>query len=130
MLNDKTVLIVEDEAMIAFDLEGIVRDSGGDVAALCLDLDTAMQTASGAQFDVAILDYNIGGRTVDPVAEILRNRGIPFVFNTALAEQVELTKRYGPVEVCRKPVHESELVKALCRVLTGGRSQGLAGTSS
>lgn len=117
MLNNKTILIVEDEAMIACDLEDIVTCSGGAVGALCLDLDTAIAEAGEGDFDAAILDYNIGGRTVDPVAEILRARGIPFVFNTAIGERAALQSRYGLVEVCRKPAADRELVSALNRAL-------------
>ena len=53
------------------------------------------------------------------VAEILRRRGIPFVFNTAIGQRDDLTARYGPVEVCRKPVKDQELVGALARALAG-----------
>ena len=117
MLDNKTILIVEDEAMIACDLEDVVVCFGGEVAALCLDLETAIAEAGAGRFDVAILDYNVGGRTVHPVAEILRQRGIPFVFNTAIGERVDLQARYGGVEVCRKPVKDEELVSALSRAL-------------
>lgn len=119
MLDNKTILIVEDEAMIACDLEDIVTCSGGAVGALCLDLDTAIAQAGEGEFDAAILDYNIGGRTVDPVADILRARGIPFVFSTAIGERAELQNHYGRVEVCRKPVAEKELVSALSRARAG-----------
>lgn len=118
MLNEKSILIVEDEAMIACDLEDVVRCFGGEVAALCLDLDSAIETAEAAAFDAAILDYNIGGRTVHPVADILRQRGIPFIFNTAIGERAELVVRYEGAEVCRKPVTDDELVNALQRVMT------------
>ena len=119
MLDNKTILIVEDEAMIACDLEDVVTCFGGVVGALCLDMDTAIAEAGAGTFDVAILDYNVGGRTVDPVAEILRARGIPFVFNTAIGERADLQNRYGHVEVCRKPVTDQELVSALNRALVG-----------
>lgn len=119
MLDHKTILIVEDEAMIACDLEDVVICYGGEVAALCLDIDTAVTEAREGSFDAAILDYNIGGRAVHEVAEILHRRGIPFVFNTAIGQRDDLTARYGPVEVCRKPVKDQELVGALVRALAG-----------
>lgn len=103
--------------MIACDLEDVVTCFGGAVAALCLDLETAIAEAGAGTFDAAILDYNIGGRTVHPVADILRARGIPFIFNTAIGERADLQNRYGRVEVCRKPVTDQELVNALSRAL-------------
>jgi CheY-like chemotaxis protein len=117
MLGDKTILIVEDEAMIACDLEDVVLVHGAKVAELCLDLESALGVARDGAFDAAILDYNIGGKTVYPVADILLQRGIPFVFNTAIGERELLEKRYAGVQVCRKPISDRELIDALERAL-------------
>ncbi len=125
MLNQKKILIVEDEAMIAFDLEDVVASRGAKTA-VCLDLDSALKTAESDEFDVAILDYNLGGRTVLPVADALQRKGIPFVFNTAMAEFENLSARYNGAFVCRKPANEAELVGLLVR-LTG---DGMGGTQS
>lgn len=122
MLTEKKVLIVEDEAMIAFDLEDVVMSRGAR-AAVCLDLETALKKAEADEFDVAILDYNLGGRTVLPVADTLQRKGIPFVFNTAMAEFEDLSARYNGAMVCRKPANEAELVELLVR-LTAGKSGG------
>lgn len=129
MLTEKKILIVEDEAMIAFDLEDVVMSRGAR-AAVCLDLETALKKVEADDFDVAILDYNLGGRTVLPVADTLQRKGIPFVFNTAMAEFEDLSARYNGALVCRKPANEAELVDLLVKltrkdVATGGmESQG------
>ena len=129
MLTEKKILIVEDEAMIAFDLEDVVMSRGAR-AAVCLDLETALKKVEADDFDVAILDYNLGGRTVLPVADTLQRKGIPFVFNTAMAEFEDLSARYNGALVCRKPANEAELVDLLVKltrkdVATGGMdSQG------
>lgn len=115
MLTEKKILIVEDEAMIAFDLEDVVMSRGAR-AAVCLDLETALQKAEADEFDVAILDYNLGGRTVLPVADTLQRKGIPFVFNTAMAEFEDLSARYNGALVCRKPANEAELVDLLVKL--------------
>ena len=115
MLTEKKVLIVEDEAMIAFDLEDVVM-SRGATAAVCLDLETALKKVEADDFDVAILDYNLGGRTVLPVADSLQARGIPFVFNTAMADFEDLSARYNGAMVCRKPANEAELVSLLVKL--------------
>lgn len=117
MLTEKKVLIVEDEALIAFDLEDVVLSRGAR-ASVCLDLETALKQAEASDIDVAILDYNISGRTVLPVADTLQKRGIPFVFNTAMADFVNLAGRYDGAHVCRKPVNERELVEALAQLVT------------
>lgn len=115
MLTEKKVLIVEDEAMIAFDLEDVVMSRGAK-AAVCLDLETALKKVEADDFDVAILDYNLGGRTVLPVADSLQARGIPFVFNTAMADFEDLSARYNGAMVCRKPANEAELVSLLVKL--------------
>ncbi|MBK8198573.1 MAG: response regulator [Acidobacteria bacterium] len=117
MLKEKKILIVEDEALIAFDLEDVVLSRGAR-ASVCLDLETALAEAEAGEYDVAILDYNISGRTVLPVADTLQRKGIPFVFNTAMADFVNLSGRYEGAYVCRKPVNEKELVTALEELIT------------
>lgn len=112
MLTEKNILIVEDEAMIAFDLEDVVASRGAR-AAVCLDLESALRKAESCNFDLAILDYNLGACTVAPVADLLQRRGIPFMFNTAMADFENLSERYRGARVCRKPVNEFELVSML-----------------
>ena len=124
MLTEKKILIVEDEALIAFDLEDVVLSRGAK-ALVCLDLETALEHAEAGDIDVAILDYNISRRTVIPVADALQRKGIPFVFNTAMADFVNLAGRYEGAGVCRKPVNERELVDMLERLVSnnpGGSS--------
>jgi DNA-binding response OmpR family regulator len=128
MLTEKKILIVEDEAMIALDLEDVVMSRGAK-AAVCLDLETALKKAEVDQFDAAILDYNLGGRTVLPVADTLQRKGIPFVFNTAMADFENLSARYNGALVCRKPANESELVELLVK-LTSGDAGSSGGDSS
>lgn len=119
MLNEKKILIVEDEAMIACDLEDVVLSCGAK-AAVCLDLISALTKAEQDEFDAAILDYNLGGQTVLPVADLLHRKGIPFVFNTAIADFENLSERYQGAQICRKPAQESELVAMLVQLTSGG----------
>ncbi len=120
MLTAKKVLIVEDEAMIAFDLEDVVMSRGAK-AAVCLDLETALKKVEADDFDVAILDYNLGGRTVLPVADTLQAKGVPIVFNTAMADFENLSARYIGAMVCRKPANEAELVGLLVKLTMAQR---------
>ncbi|MFN3312219.1 MAG: response regulator [Hyphomonas sp.] len=127
MLNQKKILIVEDEAMIAFDLEDVVLSRGAQ-AAVCLDLKSALTKAEQDEFDAAILDFNLGGQTVLPVADLLHRKGIPFVFNTAMAEFVDLSERYEGAKVCRKPANERELIETLVQLTS--RPPGGSGHSA
>ena len=75
-------MVVEDEAMLSLNLEAMLLDLGCVVAGTADKLDDALHMARTSDFDVALLDLNIGGKRVDPVAEAIRARGIPIVFVT------------------------------------------------
>ncbi|MFZ0608591.1 MAG: response regulator, partial [Xanthobacteraceae bacterium] len=76
----KRVLIVEDELMIRMLLEGMLTDLGHSVAAEAGTIEEALKLAKQAEFDVAVLDVNLNNRPITPVAEVLVERGVPFVF--------------------------------------------------
>jgi DNA-binding response OmpR family regulator len=75
-------LIVEDEAMLSLNLVAMLRDLGCVVAGTADKLDDALHMARTSDFDVALLDVNIGGKRVDPVTEVIRARGTPIIFVT------------------------------------------------
>jgi len=86
----KRFLIVEDEAMIALLLEDYLGDLGYDVAALADNVDDALaQVHSGGWIDAAILDVNVRGRSIKPVADALKAAGTPFCFMTGYGAGVE-----------------------------------------
>jgi len=106
------VLIVEDEMMVVLDLEDMIRQMGHIVAASAMRIEAALEYASRAEFDVAILDVNVAGRMSFPVAELLRERGIPFIFATgydasALPEEL---RRHA---ILHKPFRMSDLAREL-----------------
>jgi DNA-binding response OmpR family regulator len=76
------VLIVEDEMLIAMMLQDMVSDAGLEVEGVANSLNAGIDLAKRADFDLAILDVNLNGEEVYPVAEILKQRGIPFIFST------------------------------------------------
>ena len=76
------VLLVEDEAMIAMLIEDMLVELGCDVVATAAKLDDAVSLAQSGSFDLAFLDLNLRGVASYPVAQALRERGIPFAFVT------------------------------------------------
>src|SRR6266850_1068048 len=74
------ILIVEDEFLIALQLEDDLKSFGGEVVATCGDLKSASDAAAREDFDVAVLDINLNGRLVYPLADALKARGTPFIF--------------------------------------------------
>lgn len=76
------VLIVEDEGFVAVMIEDMLQDLGCEIVASVAGLQEACGIAATAHLDVAVLDINLGGERSFPVAEILRQRRVPFVFST------------------------------------------------
>ena|ERR1700761_8895218 len=76
------VLLVEDEAMIRMMVVDMLQELGHAIAAEAGSLDQALDRAQSADFDLAILDVNLNGKVIWPVAEVVAARGIPFIFAT------------------------------------------------
>lgn len=89
-LEGKRVLVVEDEMLLALDLEEGLLEAGCLVVGPAGNLRVALRMAEAEDIDAAILDVNLAGERVFPVAQILNERGIPFVFATAYAGTEEL----------------------------------------
>jgi two-component SAPR family response regulator len=72
------VLIVEDEAIIAMDLEMMLQDEGCDVVATVSSVKAALEQIGQHEIDCAFLDINLGHEQVFPVADALAKKGVPF----------------------------------------------------
>lgn len=83
-LTGLRVLVVEDEALVSMLLEDMLADHGCEVAATASQLRQAMDLVADGTlaFDAAILDVNLGGEPIFPLAEKLAERGAPFIFAT------------------------------------------------
>ncbi|KIT17472.1 response regulator [Jannaschia aquimarina] len=113
MLDDMKILIVEDEALLAVDLSMTLEDEGAVVEGPCMTIDDALRNQS--HVDAAVLDVDIRGEPVFPVADRLAEEGTPFVFHTGRANLAELRERYGDdVPIISKPSSPARLVKILC----------------
>ena len=82
MSASHSILVVEDEPLIAMMLEDFLETLGHRVHATCDSVQGAIGEAEKGGFDVAILDVNLGGETAWPVARKLREKQIPFVIAT------------------------------------------------
>ena len=79
MPDTRSILIIEDEPLIAMMLEDFLESLGHSVAATCESVADALAEADKGGFDLAILDVNLKGESVWPVAAQLRDKGVPFV---------------------------------------------------
>src|SRR5271165_837819 len=86
-IKAKRILVVEDELMIRMLLEDMLTELGYTITVAATRLDEALDAARNADFDIAILDVNINGEPISPVADALAARRMPFVFATGYGEQ-------------------------------------------
>ena len=112
-LTGRRVLIVEDESLVAMLLETILEDMGCEPVGPASNLDDGLALAQDdGRLDAALLDVNVGGRQVFPVAEALRDRGVPFVFSTGYGEG-GLPDEWRGLPTLQKPFTEAAVREAL-----------------
>ncbi len=116
--DSKRVLVVEDEPMIRMLLEEMVTDLGYTVAGCAMRIEEALQAATSIEIDLAILDVDLNGQSIAPVADALGARGVPFVFSTGYGE-ASLPEQHRHRPMVRKPYQMDHLAKALERALAG-----------
>jgi CheY-like chemotaxis protein len=115
----RRVLVVEDEIMIRMLLEDMLDDLGYEVVGTAATLDEALGLASQADIELAILDVNLNGSPVYPVADALAVRKVPFIFSTGYGEQ-GLPEDYRECQLLQKPFQLENLERALAMVAKGG----------
>ncbi|MGZ3275939.1 MAG: response regulator [Caulobacteraceae bacterium] len=115
------LLLVEDEALIALMLEDMVEGMGCAVTGLAPRVALGVSMAETGQFDVAILDVNVAGENVEPVAERLASRGVPFIFATGYGE-AGVPLRYRDRPVVAKPFRSDQLEAAIQKAVAFGRA--------
>ncbi|WP_207484043.1 response regulator [Arenibaculum pallidiluteum] len=119
-LAGKRILLVEDEFFVAMALEELLRSLGCDVLGPVADLDEALRIAAGAEIDAAVLDVDVRGRPVFPLAEALAARGIGFVLATGHGAEA-LPEAYRTVPRLRKPFQPRELQAGIAAALAAAR---------
>jgi DNA-binding response OmpR family regulator len=111
------VLIVEDEPVVAFEIEDILQEAGFEIVGCVGSLDRALATLESSDCDIAILDANLRGDSVTPVAMALQQRGRPFLFVSGY-ERVYLPEAFLDAPLLSKPFEPGELVTAVRQLLS------------
>jgi CheY-like chemotaxis protein len=112
------LLIVEDEYLIRLLLEDMLVEFGCSIAAVASNLEEGKKAAQTTEIDLAILDVNIDGHQVFPIADILRGRKLPFIFITGYGAR-GLPDAYRDTPTLQKPFQMQDLKATLARVLPG-----------
>lgn len=111
-LRGRRVLVVEDEAIVALLLEDMLEDIGCALVDSAASIEEALRVAEKTDAEAAILDVNLGGREIFPVAERLQARGIPLIFATGYGA-AGLPERWRAMPVLGKPFVLDDLQAAL-----------------
>lgn len=114
-LNGLRILVVEDEAAISLLLEDMLLDFGCEVVGLAARLPAALDIVQREALDLAILDVNVAGEPIYPVAEALDARQVPFVFSTGYGSS-GIRELYRDRPVLQKPFAQQDLRKKLLSV--------------
>jgi DNA-binding response OmpR family regulator len=112
------VLIVEDAMLLALELESGLTEAGAQVVGIAPNLEEGHKML-GLPFDVAVLDANLNGDSVIPVAEALRERGTPFIFATGYGDAGPAPEGFD-APVVRKPYNVHQIAGALVQALGRG----------
>jgi CheY-like chemotaxis protein len=118
-LSNRRILIVEDESLVAMLLETILEDMGCIPVGPISNVEEALTFLAGPEIETlngALLDVNVAGTEVFPVAEVLQARGLPFVFSTGYG-QGGLPDQWRDHPVIQRPFTEAAVEQALMTAL-------------
>lgn len=109
---ETTLMVVEDEYLVAMSIELVLQDAGYAVVGPIPNVDEALEVVASQSADLALLDVNVAGHRVYPVADALFSRQVPFIFLTG-CEGADLPDRFAGTPLLVKPFSAEGLLKAI-----------------
>jgi CheY-like chemotaxis protein len=113
LLDGLRILILEDEFLIAMDVEQLCRDNGAVDAVIVRDLTEIDRTDGLGGFDAAVVDLMLGGVSTLDFAALLQSTGIPFVFASGYSDADEIRASFPEIRLVAKPYSGDDLIEAL-----------------
>ena len=114
--SGRRVLVVEDDFLVSLTTVDFLESVGCDVVGPAARLAMAVWLARSESLDAALLDINIAGAMVWPVAEELRRRDVPFIFLSAHPRLNEIPIPFATVPRLEKPLEENRLLRQLSAI--------------
>jgi two-component system, response regulator PdtaR len=114
--NETTLMVVEDEYLVAMSIEMVLQGAGYAIVGPIPSVEEALEAVAGQPADLALLDVNLAGHRVYPVADALLSQQIPFIFLTG-CEGADLPPRFAGTPLLVKPFSSENLLLAINRVL-------------
>ena len=122
VIAGRRVLVIEDEYLIALEVQRILEEAGAREVVLVARAAEALTALGAAEpFDMAVLDVRLGDESGEPVARTLEERGIPFVIVTGLASEGPVLEGFGHIPVLEKPYDAGTLVQTLVEAVRAAR---------
>ena len=107
-----SVFLVEDEVMIRMMVADMLEELGHSVAAEAGEIGEAVKLVQSTEFDLAILDVNVNGKVISPVADVIKAKGRPFIFATGYGSS-GLPEEYRDRPALQKPFQLETLGKMI-----------------
>ncbi len=118
-LEGRSVLVVEDEYLLAECLSDLLQERGAVVLGPASSVESAISLlAQGQRPDVALLDVNVGGTAIDPVADQLAQWNVPFMFTSGYDRDL-IPPRHAQAPHCAKPFEPAQLMRSLLALMAG-----------
>jgi CheY-like chemotaxis protein len=121
-LTGKKILVVEDEVLIAEMVIDMLAGLGATVVGPATTIEAGLSLAGSESFDAAVLDINVHGERIDPIADLLVARGIPMLFATGYGVAAVAERRNACV--IDKPYTQEKLASALARAMAMPKAVG------
>jgi CheY-like chemotaxis protein len=115
-VKSASIFLVEDEALIRLMLADMMGELGHVVVAEASNIEIAQRLAETADYDLAILDINVAGSDIWPIAETIERRGLPFLFMSGYGSD-SLPEAFRDRPVLNKPCTIQKLIQAIDRLL-------------
>lgn len=121
------MLLVEDELLVAWDIEQMLTAVGVRVLGPAASVDSALALLQANRPDAAILDLNLRGELATPVARRLREMGVPFVLSTAYNHLRSENEAFSGITNLGKPLASARCVQVLAEILKPDRAAPSSG---
>lgn len=118
LLAGRRILVVEDEYLIAMDIEACLQDAGAEVIGPFVSAAEALANLDGQAIDAALLDIGLNAADSYPVADEMRRRGAPFVFMSGYGAH-QLKPDYAGSPFISKPFESAKLAGLVAKVIAG-----------
>ena len=122
----RRVLVVEDEFLVSLATIDFLESIGCEIVGPAARLAAAVQLAESESLDAAVLDINIAGEMIWPVAAELQCRGVPFLFLTAHPKLNVIPLLFAAAPLLEKPLEQNRLLRHLSAIWAAGELEGRA----